>query len=176
MRLTLHTDYAMRVLLHLGANTERLVSIAEIAAAYGISRNHLMKVVQTLSKVGLVSATRGRSGGLRLGRPAEDITVGDVVRETEDGFRLVDCSQCRIAGLCELPPVLNEATSAFLAILDRYTVYSMLKRKAELQGVLGEDVQRRPGRRRALRNPARAQAPHQDRSDTPSPELRTTTA
>lgn len=132
MRLTLQTDYAMRVLLHLGADPDRQSSIAEIAAAYAISRNHLMKVVQRLSRAGLVTGLRGRSGGLRLGRPVEEITVGDVVRQTEDSFRLVDCRDCVIAGLCELPPVLHQATEAFLAVLDSHTVADMLRRRSAL--------------------------------------------
>jgi Rrf2 family nitric oxide-sensitive transcriptional repressor len=136
MRLTLHTDYAMRVLLHLACEPESQSSIGEIATLYGISRNHLMKVVQTLSRAGLVSATRGRSGGIRLGRAAALITVGDVVRLTEDGFELVDCSRCLITGLCDLPPVLNEATRAFLAVLDSHTIADMLTRREQLRHVL----------------------------------------
>ena len=132
MRLTLHTDYAMRVLLHLGAHPEARTSIAEIAETYGVSRNHLMKVVQNLSKAGLVAAVRGRRGGLALGRPAEQITVGDVVRVTEDVFQLVDCGQCLIAGVCGLPPVLNQATRAFLAVLDGHTIADMLHRRSHL--------------------------------------------
>ena len=137
MRLTLHTDYAMRVLLHLAARPEGLGSIAEIASLYGISRNHLMKVVQNLSRSGLVDAVRGRGGGPRLGRPATQITVGDVVRQTEDGFQLVDCGQCLIAGACELPPILNEAIRAFLAVLDSHTVADLLQRRAGLATLLG---------------------------------------
>jgi len=137
MRLTLYTDYAMRVLLHLSAHEDRLTSINEIADAYGISRNHLMKVVQNLSGAGLVAASRGRNGGLRLGRPADHIRLGDVVRQTEEGFTLVDCSQCRIATACTLPKVLNEATQAFLAVLDRYTVRDLLERRIEMKALFG---------------------------------------
>jgi len=158
MRLTLHTDYAMRVLLHLGAHPDAVCSIAEIAATYGISRNHLMKVVQRLSKAGLVSATRGRSGGLRLGRPADQISVGDVVRETEEGFQPVDCSQCLIAGVCELPPVLNQAVRAFLDVLDRCTVADMLRRRQELRGLFDAPARRALLRARSPRKPGKTKA------------------
>jgi Rrf2 family nitric oxide-sensitive transcriptional repressor len=122
MRLTRYTDYAIRVLLHLAAHDDRQVSIQEIADAYGISKDHLMKVVQQLSKAGFVAAQRGRGGGLRLGRPATAIRIGDVVRETEDGFQLVDCGSCKVAPVCGLPRTLNEAVAAFLAVLDRQTL------------------------------------------------------
>jgi len=122
MRFTRYTDYAIRVLLHLAAHDGQTVSIQEIARAYGISKDHLMKVVQQLSKAGFVSAQRGRGGGLRLGRPASEIRIGHVVRETEDSFQLVDCANCKISPVCGLPRALNEATAAFLAVLDRQTL------------------------------------------------------
>ncbi|KAB0679010.1 Rrf2 family transcriptional regulator [Aureimonas leprariae] len=121
MRLTLYSDYSIRVLVFLTARPERLSSIAEISKAYGISQNHLTKVVHQLGRAGLVTTVRGRSGGIRLGRPAGEITVGEVVRLTEDGFDLVDCSTCVIAKACGIRSVLAEATRAFLAVLDRYT-------------------------------------------------------
>jgi len=97
MRLTRYTDYAMRVLIHLAAHPERLCSIAEISSAYDISQNHLMKVVNDLAREGFVASSRGRNGGIRLGRPAGEIHVGTVVRHTEEGFDLVDCGACVIA-------------------------------------------------------------------------------
>jgi len=122
MKLTRYTDYALRVLLHLTAHRDRLCSIAEISRAYGISENHLMKVVHDLGKGGFVATSRGRGGGLRLGRPAETIGVGEVVRYAEDGFALVDCDNCIISPLCRLSGVLGEAMAAFLAVLDRYSL------------------------------------------------------
>jgi len=122
MKLTRYTDYALRVLLHLGAHRDRLCSIAEIARAYDISENHLMKVVHDLGKGGFVSTMRGRGGGLRLGRPAEAIRIGDVVRYTEDGLGLVDCQSCVIASACLLSCVFREAIAAFLAVLDRHSL------------------------------------------------------
>lgn len=122
MRFTRYTDYAIRVLLHLAAHDGQTVSIQEIARAYGISKDHLMKVVQQLSKAGFVAAQRGRGGGLRLGRPASRITIGEVVRETEDNLKLVDCDNCKVSPVCGLPRALNEATAAFMAVLDRQTL------------------------------------------------------
>ncbi len=138
MQLTRYTDYAVRVLLHVGARDEgALSSIAEIAEVYDISRNHLMKVVQDLGQAGFLKTVRGRGGGLKLGRPADEITIGAIVRHTEGGFDLVDCSNCLIAPACSLPKILNEATRAFRAVLDRYTLADVLNRKADLRGLFG---------------------------------------
>jgi Rrf2 family nitric oxide-sensitive transcriptional repressor len=137
MRLTRYSDYAMRVLLHLGVEPDRRASIASIAEAYGISRNHLMKVVHDLGKAGFVESVRGRSGGIRLARPAEEINLGAVIRHTEDGFDLVDCTNCIIAPACGLTAVVNEALAAFLAVFDRYSLADILGRKADLLAVFG---------------------------------------
>jgi Rrf2 family transcriptional regulator, nitric oxide-sensitive transcriptional repressor len=136
MRLTRYTDYAIRVLLHLAAHEGQTVSIQEIANAYGISKDHLMKVVQELSKTGFVAAQRGRGGGLRLGRPASEIRIGDVVRQTEDGFQLVDCGNCKVAPVCGLPRTLNEATAAFLAVLDAQTLDAIVADQAAARRLL----------------------------------------
>ena len=126
MKLTRYTDYSLRVLLHLAAHPDRLCSIAEISRAYRISENHLMKVVHDLGKGGFIATTRGRGGGLRLGRPADAITIGAVVRYTEDGLVLVDCVPCVIAPACSLTGLLDDAMGAFLAVLDRATLADML--------------------------------------------------
>src|ERR1700761_7282470 len=135
MRLTRYTDYAMRVLIHLGAREDELSSIAGIARAYGISQNHLMKVVQDLGKAGYVATQRGRGGGIRLARPAAEINLGAVVRHSEEGFQLVDCDDCLIAPACSLPRVLNEAVGAFLAVLDQYTLEDILVRRHDLRAL-----------------------------------------
>ncbi|MBB4858600.1 Rrf2 family nitric oxide-sensitive transcriptional repressor [Novosphingobium chloroacetimidivorans] len=138
MQLTRYTDYAIRVLLHVGARDEgSLSSISEIAKTYDISKSHLMKVVQDLGQAGFLTTVRGRTGGLKLGRDAKDITIGEVVRHTEQGFDLVDCSSCIIAPACGLPNILSEATRAFLAVLDRYTLSDVLSRRADLRGLFG---------------------------------------
>ncbi|TCP36031.1 Rrf2 family transcriptional regulator [Sphingomonas sp. BK235] len=138
MQLTRYTDYAVRVLLHVGARDEgSLSSISEIADVYDISRNHLMKVVQDLGQAGFLTTVRGRGGGLKLGRAADEITIGQIVRHTEAGFDLVDCSSCIIAPACSLPKILNEATAAFLQVLDCYTLADVLSRRADLRGLFG---------------------------------------
>ena len=131
MKLTRYTDYALRVLLHLAARPERLSSIGEIARTYRISQNHLMKVVHDLRKADFVEAVRGRSGGIRLARPPEQINVGDVVRHTEDGFDLVDCGSCVLAPACRLTGVLGEALTAFMRTLDSYTVADLVVDRLE---------------------------------------------
>lgn len=122
MRLTRHTDYALRVLIHLAAHPRNFSSIAAVSTAFGISQNHLMKVVQGLAAAGFVETVRGRNGGLRLAREPEAINVGAVVRRTEESFDIADCDGCVIAPACGLTKVLNEALAAFLAVLDRYSL------------------------------------------------------
>jgi len=136
MRLTRYTDYAMRVLLYLGARPDRLCSIAEIAKAYAISQNHLMKVVNDLVNAGYLTSIRGRNGGIMLARPAPLINVGEVVRHTEDGFDLVDCGSCIIAPACGLTSALAKALSAFLAVLDGYSLADLLDRREAMQMLL----------------------------------------
>lgn len=135
MRLTRYTDYAMRVLLYLAARPDRLCSIAEIAGAYGISQNHLMKVVSDLVGAGYLDSVRGRSGGVRLARPPAEINIGAVVRHTEDGFDLVDCGSCVIAPACGLTGALAQALSAFMKVLDGYTLESLTSRRLDMAGL-----------------------------------------
>jgi Rrf2 family nitric oxide-sensitive transcriptional repressor len=131
MHLTLHTDYALRMLMYLGLNAGRRSTIEEIAGHYEISRNHLMKVALTLTQQGFVDSLRGRNGGLQLSRPATQISIGAVVRATEDSFTLVECfdratNTCVIAAACQLKQPFAEAVRAFLAVLDRYTLADLL--------------------------------------------------
>jgi Rrf2 family nitric oxide-sensitive transcriptional repressor len=132
MQLTKFSDYALRVLMFAHAAGDRLVTIEEMAASYRISRAHLMKVVNALTRTGYLTAVRGRSGGLRLAKPAGKIILGDVVRATEPDFALVECfstgNQCVITGCCRLPRVFNEALDAFLGVLDRHTLESIALR------------------------------------------------
>jgi Rrf2 family nitric oxide-sensitive transcriptional repressor len=137
MRLKSYTDYALRVLMHLAAKPDRLASISEIARTYRISRNHLTKVVHDLRKQGFLDAVRGRSGGVRLGRPATEISVGDVVRHTEGTFDLVDCGSCVIAPACALTAALHEARRAFMTVLDGYSLADLVEeRKTGLRELL----------------------------------------
>lgn len=131
MRLTLHTDYALRMLMLLALEPDALHTIEEIASRYRISRNHLMKVTQTLAGAGFVESLRGRGGGLRLGKPAAEIILGEVIRATEDGFNLVECfdrknNSCMVAPVCGLRGPLEEALLAFLAALDRYSLADLV--------------------------------------------------
>jgi len=132
MRLTRYTDYALRVLIYLGARPDALCSIAEISRAYDISQNHLMKVVNDLVNAGYLASARGRFGGIKLAKLPEEINVGAVIRHTEDGFDLVDCGDCVIAPACGLTGALRQALAAFLAVLDGYTLADLHAKPADL--------------------------------------------
>lgn len=140
MRLTRYTDYALRVLLYAGARQGEVCPVSEIARAYGISQNHLVKVVHGLGKAGYVTSVRGRSGGIRLARPAAEIRLGEVVRQTEDGFALVDCAVCVIAPACGLRGALGQAMAAFMAVLDGYSLADLLRNKADIAALLQQDI------------------------------------
>lgn len=134
MRLTQFTDYSLRTLLYLAMNREGLVTIQDIAEAHGIAKNHLTKVVNHLSAIGLVESIRGRNGGLRLGREPQEICVGDVVRQTESDFYIAECfnqstQNCLYSSGCSLKRVLNKATNAFLDVLDGVTLETILERE-----------------------------------------------
>ncbi|ODT78002.1 MAG: BadM/Rrf2 family transcriptional regulator [Pelagibacterium sp. SCN 64-44] len=126
MRLTQFTDYALRLLIYAATHGGRLVTIEEAAAAYGISRNHLMKVANHLTRQGYLKSVRGRSGGLTLARPAAEIGLGLVIRATEPDFAMVECfgggQGCRIHSVCRLKGVLGRALAAFLAEMDRHNL------------------------------------------------------
>lgn len=130
MRLTQYTDFSIRVLIYLGLHPARRCTIQEIAEGYGISRNHLMKVVQQLAQAGYVESTRGAGGGLKLGRPVDKINLGEVIKEMEPDFGMVECfrenNECVITPACRLPPMLSRATRAFLAVLAEYTLADLL--------------------------------------------------
>lgn len=136
MRLTLHTDYSLRVLIHLATSDRPRSSIAEIAEAFQISRNHLMKVVHDLGRGGFINTMRGRGGGFSLARPAGEISIGDVVRFSETDMQMVDCDTCVIRGGCGLIAPMAEATNAFLGVLDRYTVADAVTDKNRLRRAL----------------------------------------
>lgn len=144
MRLSTFSDYSLRVLLYLAMRDSGRATIDEIAAAYGISRNHLMKVVQTLGHHGFVATARGRGGGLTLARPAEQILLGDVLRATETDCALVEClgnspAACPLTGACLLTGMFAEARDAFFATFDRYSLadatrsYDLLRVRLRLE-------------------------------------------
>ncbi len=138
MRLTRYTDYSLRVLMYLAARPDGLARIGEISAAYGISQNHLMKVVQDLVRLGFVTSVRGRNGGIRLARDPAEINIGAVVRATEDSFQVAPCDTCVIAPACGLKCALEEAVRAFLAVLDTYTLASLPARQIALNDIFPE--------------------------------------
>ncbi|MBA3854402.1 MAG: Rrf2 family transcriptional regulator [Gemmatimonas sp.] len=142
MRLTRHTDNALRALIYLGIHTDEAPArITDIARRMGMSEDHLAKVIARLSQLGYVETIRGRDGGARLARPAAEIIVGAVVRATEDNLNLVECfdpetNQCPTAPACALAPALDEALTAFLAVLDRYTLAHLVAKPRALTRLL----------------------------------------
>lgn len=132
MRLTNFSDFSMRLLMYAAVNGDRLITIEETSEVYDISRAHLMKIANTLTRAGYLKAVRGRSGGLKLAKPPKKIRLGDVLRATESDFDLVECftkdSQCVITRACRLRGILHEALDAFAATLDRYTLADLMLR------------------------------------------------
>jgi Rrf2 family nitric oxide-sensitive transcriptional repressor len=131
MRLTDYTDYTLRVLMYCAIHPERPVTIAEIATSHTVSKNHLMKIVNDLGRQGLLQTTRGRGGGLRLLKPANEINIGAVVRTTETDFRMVECfdtstNACTLSPNCRLKHVFGRALASYLSELDKVTLADML--------------------------------------------------
>lgn len=141
MRLTVYTDYGLRLLMYVALKEGKRATIQEVAGAYNISKNHLMKVAFDLGRHGFLETVRGRGGGLRLARAPERIRLGDVVRAMEEDFTLVECfapgtNACRITRACKLKGVLNEALKAYLAVLDGYTLADLTAHNASLGKML----------------------------------------
>ena len=137
MRLTTYTDYALRTLMYLAANRDRLVTVRDIADAHAIAKNHLTKVVHQLGILGFVESLRGRKGGLRLGREPSQINIGAVVRSTEPDFYMAECfnpdkSHCMLSAACSLKDVLSSATTAYLRVLDGVTLDYLMSTKGTL--------------------------------------------
>lgn len=141
VRLTIYTDYALRLLMYLALKDDGLATIAEVADSYGISKNHLMKVAHQLGVGGYVGTVRGRGGGLRLAKSAEKIGLGEVVRRTEPDLALVPClspidAPCAILSRCLLRSALDKARVAFIEVLDGYTLGDLVKSRAPLRALL----------------------------------------
>ncbi|WP_298826164.1 Rrf2 family transcriptional regulator [uncultured Piscinibacter sp.] len=141
MRLTSFTDYSLRVLIYLACEPGRRATIAEVAGAFEVSENHLTKVVHFLGQQGWVATVRGKGGGMALARGAGEIVVGDVVRRTEGDAMPAECfdattNHCTITRACRLQGALREATDAFHAALDRYTLADLVHNRATLSRML----------------------------------------
>ncbi len=146
MRLTSFTDYSLRVLTYLGLQEDKLTTIREISDTYGLSENHLMKIIYKLGTLGYVETVRGRGGGIKLAGTPVQINLGRVVRQVEPDFAIVDCfdaqrlHDCVINPACRLQPVLQQAMQAFLDVLDRYTLADLLRSPKKLRSLLTIDI------------------------------------
>jgi len=140
MKLTDFTDYSLRVLIYLAATPGRRATIAQIAKAYGVSENHLTKVVHFLGRQHWVETLRGKGGGMLLARDPAEIRIGMVVRDTEGAARPAECfdedGACAIDGVCRLKDVLRESVDAFYAVLDRYSLADITRNRQLLGRVL----------------------------------------
>jgi Rrf2 family nitric oxide-sensitive transcriptional repressor len=166
MRLTMHTDYALRMLIQLGVHRDRLVTVNETAQVYQASKNHMMKVAHRLCTEGFAVSVRGNGGGLRLARHPADINIGDVVRRIENDFSLVGCfpprcEGCRISSACLLRSALHRALKAFHEVLDEYSLQDLLVTRPLLEelfaGVALPAVTRRRGAPPSARSRERAE-------------------
>jgi Rrf2 family nitric oxide-sensitive transcriptional repressor len=153
MRLTVYTDYSLRLMMYLAVKDDGLATIAEVADSYGISKNHLMKVAYQLGVAGYVETVRGRGGGLRLAKPVDAIVLGEVVRHTEPDMALVQCfhpvdAPCAIRPACVLRRALERAGQAFIEVLDGYSLADLVKPRAPLRDLLSigdlEGTRKRP--------------------------------
>jgi Rrf2 family nitric oxide-sensitive transcriptional repressor len=131
MHLTRFTDYSLRILIYLGLQQDRLVTIRCISEAYGISRNHLMKVVSLLTRMGYLKAQRGPGGGIRLARPPEQINLANVIRDTEKDLMMVECfgeeGKCVITPVCRLQHIIGQALNAYISTLEAHTLQDLLE-------------------------------------------------
>jgi len=144
MKFTRFTDYALRVLIYLGLRNDGRVTIREIAQSYDISRNHLMKVVSNLTRMGYLDARRGPGGGISLARPAAEINLASVIRDMEQDMIPVSCfgepGLCVIKPVCRLRNVLKEAMTAYLDTLECYSLEDLLAPRGRLMDLL--EIQR----------------------------------
>ena len=149
MRLTRQTNYAVRIMMYCAANAGRLSRIPEIASAYSVSELFLFKILQPLVEHGLVETVRGRNGGVRLAKAADQITLFDIVRVTEDNFAMAECFEsdevdCPLVDACTLNAALKEALNAFFAVLSSYTIEGLVRTRPDLHRLLGLEAVERP--------------------------------
>jgi len=150
MRLTTMTDYALRLLMHVGQHPDRLCTIAEVAQAYSISEAHLMKITHQLGLAGWIETVRGKGGGMRLALPPEQISLGALVRSVETDFALVECmgsgQACTLTGRCQLTSIFDQALAAFMQVLDTQTLADVLTPAPAALRVVQAPVSTRRGR------------------------------
>ena len=142
MRLTRQTNYAIRILMYCAANDGQLSRIPEIAAAYSVSELFLFKILQPLVQHRLVETVRGRNGGVRLGRPAAEITLFDIVRVTEESFAMAECfekdaTDCPLVDSCSLNEALRKALGAFFEVLEGYSIQDLIAARPQMRDLLG---------------------------------------
>jgi Rrf2 family transcriptional regulator, nitric oxide-sensitive transcriptional repressor len=151
MRLTSYSNYALRILMIAAMRQPQLATVQEVADSFGISKAHLVKCVHQLGIWGYLENIRGRNGGFRLAKPAQDITVGEIVRRTEDDFDLVECfdavtNTCPLIGVCRLGKTIKQACRAFLDVLDGVTIADISENRDDVLGTLGHDWSRERSR------------------------------
>lgn len=144
MRLTRQTNYAMRMLMYCAANNEDLSRVADIAKSYSVSELFLFKILQPLAKGGLVQTIRGRNGGVKLARPASEISLLDVVKITEDNFAMAECfendaAECPLVDSCALNSALRKALNAFFDVLSEHSIEDLVKARPDINMLLGLD-------------------------------------
>lgn len=145
MKISAYSDYALRVLMQTALRSPERTTVAGVAQTFGISRHHLVKVVHDLGRHGYLATQRGIGGGFTLGRPAEKIRVGDIVRLGEESATVIDCREdgarlCRLRPACRLKGVLDEAAAAFFQVLDAYTLADLVQHPSRLRTVLGLEI------------------------------------
>lgn len=134
MQITRFTDYGLRTLMYVAARAENSASVKEVADHYGISRNHLVKVVHRLSQLGYIETTKGKGGGIRIAKDAEKLRLGDLIQELEPNMNMVECfdaktNTCRITEACRLKHYLFEATQNFIITMNKYTLADTVENK-----------------------------------------------
>lgn len=154
MRMSLQTDYALRMLIYLALRKEESSTVSEVAARYGLSHNHLLKVALHLKNLGLVKTTRGRSGGIRLACEPQQIGIGMLVRNMGNDFALVECMKadggaCILTPACRLKTIICEALDAYLSVFDKYTLADLLINDNELGMILGLETKDDTGKKSA---------------------------
>lgn len=142
MRLTRQTNYAIRLLMYCAANEGRLSRVPEVAAAYSVSELFLFKILQPLVENGLVETVRGRNGGVKLGKPASEISLFDVIRVTEENFAMAECfendaTECPLVDSCALNEALRKALGAFFEVLQGYSIESLVSARPSMRDLLG---------------------------------------